>query len=42
MDVLVTFDVSSLYTNIHHTEGIAAINKMIEETGPDTLLKMFI
>ena len=25
-----------------HTEGIAAINKIMEETGTDTLLKMFI
>ena len=29
-DILVTIDVSSLYTNIPHTEGIAAINKMME------------
>ena len=28
--------------NIPRTEGIAAINKMMEETGTDTLLKMFI
>ena len=38
----VTIDVSSLYTNIPHTKGIAAINKMIEETGTETILKMFI
>ena len=31
-----------LYTNIPHTEGISAINKMMEETGTDTILKMFI
>ena len=31
-----------MYTNIPHTEGIAAITRMIEETGLDTLHKMFI
>ena len=41
-DLLVTIDVSSLYTNIPPTEGIAAINRMMEETETDTLLKMFI
>ena len=41
-DLLVTIDVSSLYTNIPHTEGITAINKMMEETSTDILLKMFI
>ena len=41
-DLFVTIDVSSLYTNIPHTEGIAAINRMMEETETDTLLKMFI
>ena len=41
-DLLVTNDVSSLYTNIPHTEGIAATNRMMEEIGTDTLLKMFI
>ena len=41
-DLLVTIDVSSLYTNIPHSEGTAAINRMMEETGTDTLLKMFI
>ena len=41
-DLFVTIDVSSLYTNIPNTEGIAAINKMMEDTGTDTLLKMFI
>ena len=41
-DLFVIIDVSSLYTNIPHTEGIAAINRMMEETGTDTLLKMFI
>ena len=40
--LLVTIDVSSLYNNIPHTEGIAAINRMMEEIGTDTLLKMFI
>ena len=41
-DLFVTIDVSSLYTYIPHTEGIVAINRMMEETGTDTLLKMFI
>ena len=41
-DLLVTLDVKSLYTNIPHTEGIAAITRMIEETGLDTLQRMFI
>ena len=41
-DLLVTIDISSLYTNIPHNEGIAAINRMMEETGTDTLLRMFI
>ena len=41
-DLLVTIDVSSLYTNIPHNEGIAAINRMMEDTGTDTLLRMFI
>ena len=41
-DLLVTIDVSSLYTNIPHNQGIAAINRMMEETGTDTLLRMFI
>ena len=41
-DILETIDVSSLYTNIPLTGGIEAINKMIEETGTDTVLKMLI
>ena len=41
-DLLVTINVSSLYTNIPHSEGTAAINRMMEETGTDTLLRMFI
>ena len=41
-DIITTTDVSSLYTNIPHTKGIAAINKMLVETRNDTLLKMFI
>ena len=41
-DLFVTIDVTSLYTNIPYTEGIAAINIMMKETGTDTLLKMFI
>ena len=41
-DLLVTIDVKSLYTNIPHTEGKATITRMIEDTGLDTLHKMFI
>ena len=41
-DLLVTIDIKSLYTNIPHTEGITAITRMIEDTGLDTLHKMFI
>ena len=41
-DLLVTIDVKCLYTNIPHTEEIAAITRMIEETGLDTLHKIFI
>ena len=41
-DLLVTIEVSSLYTNIPHTQGISAIHKMMEETGTDTLHKVFI
>ena len=40
--LFVTIDVSSLCTNMPHTEGIAAINRTMEETGTDTVLKMFI
>ena len=31
-DILVTIDVKSLYTNIPHIEGIAALNKTLEVT----------
>ena len=41
-DPFVTTDVSSLYTNILHTEGLSAINNMMEDTGTDTLIKIFI
>ena len=41
-DLLVTIAISSLYTNIPHTEGTAATNRMVEEIGTDILLKMFI
>ena len=41
-DLHITIDVSSLYTNIPHNEGTAAINRMMEETGTDILLRMFI
>ena len=38
----ITIDISSLYTNIPHTDGIVAINKMMEGTGTDPLFKMLI
>ena len=41
-DLLVTTDVSSLYTNIPHTEGIEAITRMMNEVGTDPLYRMFI
>ena len=41
-DIMVTIDVKSLYTIIPHTEGIAAITRMMEDTGLDTLKRMFI
>ena len=41
-DLLVTIDVKSLYTNIPHMEGIAAITRMIEDTGLDTLHRIFL
>ena len=41
-DLFVTTDASSLYTNIPHTKGTAAINRRLEEKGTDTLPKMFI
>ena len=41
-DIMVTIDVKSLYTNIPHTEGIAAITRMMEDTGLDTLQRMLI
>ena len=41
-DIMVTIDVKSLYTNIPHTEGIVAITRMMEDTGLDTLKRMFI
>ena len=41
-DLLDIINVSSLYTNIPNTEGIAAINRMMEEIVTDTLIKMFI
>ena len=41
-NLLVTIDVKSMYTNIPHTEGIAVITKMMEDTGLDTLHRMFI
>ena len=40
-DLLVTIDVSTLYTSIPHNEGICAINKILEENNTDPLLKNF-
>ena len=36
IDLTVTIDAKSLYTNIPHAEGITAITKMMEDTGLDT------
>ena len=41
-DLLVAIDVKSLYTNIPHTEGIAAITTVMEGTELDTLFRIFI
>ena len=41
-DLLVTIDVSALYTSIPHNEGLLAINKALEENNYDQLLKTFI
>ena len=41
-DLLVTIDVSALYTSIPHNEGLMAINKALEENQYDPLLKTFI
>ena len=38
-DILVTRDVSSLYPNIQHNEGISAINKSLEEAQINSLKK---
>ena len=41
-DILITIDVQSLYTNIPHTEGIQALNKILEETNTDPMKKLLI
>ena len=41
-DSLVITNFNVLYNNISHTEGMAAINKMLEENNVDPLLKVFI
>ena len=41
-DILVTTDVQSLYTNIPHTEGIQALNRILEETNTDLMKKLLI
>ena len=41
-DILVAIDVQSLYTNIPHTEGIQALNRILEETNTDPMKKLFI
>ena len=39
-DILVAIDFKSLYTNIPHTEGIAALNKTLEETDIHPMKKL--
>ena len=41
-DILVTIDVKSLYTNIPHTEGIQALNRVLEETNMHPMKKLLI
>ena len=41
-NILVTIDVQSLYTNIPHTEGIQALNRILEETNTDPIKKPLI
>ena len=39
-DILITIDVQSLYTNIPHTEGIKALNRISEEAHTDPMKKL--
>ena len=41
-DLLVSTDVQSLYTNIPHTEGIQALNGILEEAHTDPMKKLLI
>ena len=41
-DILVTIDVNSLYTNIPHTKGIKAMNRVLEETNIHFMKKLLI
>ena len=41
-DILVTMDVQSLYTNIPHTGGIQALNRILEEINIDPMKKLLI
>ena len=41
-DILVTIDIQSLYTNITHTEGIQALNRILEETNTDPVKKLLL
>ena len=41
-DLLVTIDVSALYTSIPHNEGLLAMNKLLEEHQVDTLHRTFL
>ena len=41
-DILVTIDVQTLYTKIPHTEGIQALNRILEETNTDPMKKLLI
>ena len=38
-DILVTIDIQSLYTNISHTEGMQALNRLLEETNTHAMKK---
>ena len=41
-DILVTWDVTALYTNIPHNEGIDSLNRKLEEANTPPLEKLFI
>ena len=41
-DILVTTDVQALYTNTSYTDGIQALNRILEETNTDPMKKLLI